>query len=1403
MPKYSQYIELRPGFESVVDLASEERNPNLWQEYIVHDDMKLAVEKICDSFKNEDKNQRRSFWIHGTYGTGKSYAAIVLKHLFTDSVGNIEDFFDRKRLLLPYKNKFLSIRRKGSGDFLVIWKSGCSDIVNGTHLMMEMEISIRDALKEKFGDNAYYGRASLIEEVKRVISDNLYNWNAIFEDPAFGLKRDYADVEEFKEEVLSGSKDACNLVARICRDKGLALFSSVENFKEWIADIISGNGLADKGIVFIWDEFTDFVKNSGDDNILQQLSEYCKKQPFFMFLIVHVDTSWVSTLGEDTYNRIMHRYHELEFRISETAAHEMIAESITCRNGMNDNWNAICNDLVRDITPHFDEVSCGLKRDQLINLCPIHPMTLTMLTKVSGNFAAASRTLFSFMKDQKKADKNVGFVHFINTCGPDEWAWLTIDYLWDYFFTTESDIRQFSQEARRAFQLFEQKKHLVESADPYVLRVLKGALLLIAIMSTDKTSFTSYTRGRTGRVDATRNTLRRCFAGTLTERYVDECLKSFHDSEILLLAETSSGKDARIELPYGKNVEKFDVRLDKTKKDFTRYMLFKKGGEFAKSFEDKIWSKTDATFGRMVVAACSEETNSISQRFTEVQQELSKCPYKIGLLTVIISDSSKFVPAQTKIKEYIKQDATGRIVFAVAKNALTAETLEAWYRAKTNYDLAKEDGKDASTQKYELEMGTIIESWSGAAADDQLAVFYGEKVYPAVYGSGDLMRRVKTDVIFSVFPAAPEQIVKTSTVYKKAQDSAAKAGIVLESNNNQIKNIETGMRSAKVWDIDSIDALEVVSATPGAKAVAELAKYIRSKMTQGAKISLSDLWHSLQMPPFGYYNNMACAYLLGYVFRFWKNSDFNWVGNDSVPHPLTEATLATMIISMCQEKTVNHTLTSGSEIWQKFKPFLQKVFGLNDTDVPNEERARHSLSAKIISSGTPIWALKYVDASAIGGTDAKKTSDAILDAFSLFLQKREGDNQEDIMSTVINLFTGKGKVRKALEDCFKNSSLRYAAFKRFIAQNSEEMQSLIDSLHITDSDVFDDIKKLMQGSIDTWTEAQVIDKLVDLAIEYKVVNELNVALGSAEKSIAKHVKTLKNCFSLMKVPGRVIETLNLPWFSALEEMYKLTNTPWQNYSVAEKNAVVEILHAYGKEAWQNVCSSRVLLEKYIAQKGISYTEDDLSRVYREAREWEYNTSVPAFEAVIDRSLAAIKHEYQKGILLGRWHEISGYKTVAEWCQHYMTPIQWVVPEEAIKHIQCVIDINNKKSVGELDLYNAIQYLNQEDLSCLTNYDCIENRFFDQIGQKYRCAFAEHRNDLLTKIRLSCGSNVLSWATQGGKIVRIIDEYLKKVNEAKVKSGAKDRVKQFSKDELCTRVLNAMEKYPELYQFFVD
>lgn len=169
MAKYNSYIELSPHYESVVSIETESNHPDMWQEYIVHEDMKGAIEKICDSLKFEDEDKRRSFWIHGAYGTGKSYAAIVLKHLFEDKVDSIRKFLSNQ-MLIQYRERFLSIREKG--DFLVIWKSQATDIKSGIQLMMTMEDAIRDKLKEKYGDSAYYGKKSLVAAAKEAVNDS-------------------------------------------------------------------------------------------------------------------------------------------------------------------------------------------------------------------------------------------------------------------------------------------------------------------------------------------------------------------------------------------------------------------------------------------------------------------------------------------------------------------------------------------------------------------------------------------------------------------------------------------------------------------------------------------------------------------------------------------------------------------------------------------------------------------------------------------------------------------------------------------------------------------------------------------------------------------------------------------------------------------------------------------------------------------------------------------------------------------------------------------------------------------------------------------------------------------------------------------------------------------------------
>lgn len=85
MKKYNEYLQVNPSFESVVDIAADSRNKNLWREYIVGDDMKKLMDFLCQTLGYEIvPDARRSLWVHGSYGTGKSYAAIFVKHLLEE-----------------------------------------------------------------------------------------------------------------------------------------------------------------------------------------------------------------------------------------------------------------------------------------------------------------------------------------------------------------------------------------------------------------------------------------------------------------------------------------------------------------------------------------------------------------------------------------------------------------------------------------------------------------------------------------------------------------------------------------------------------------------------------------------------------------------------------------------------------------------------------------------------------------------------------------------------------------------------------------------------------------------------------------------------------------------------------------------------------------------------------------------------------------------------------------------------------------------------------------------------------------------------------------------------------------------------------------------------------------------
>lgn len=79
--KYSDAIRIRET-KSAYSIQNEESNE--WKNFIPNEQFNSILNTVLDSVSNKLVDAHKSFWLEGTYGTGKSHAAAVIKHLLCD-----------------------------------------------------------------------------------------------------------------------------------------------------------------------------------------------------------------------------------------------------------------------------------------------------------------------------------------------------------------------------------------------------------------------------------------------------------------------------------------------------------------------------------------------------------------------------------------------------------------------------------------------------------------------------------------------------------------------------------------------------------------------------------------------------------------------------------------------------------------------------------------------------------------------------------------------------------------------------------------------------------------------------------------------------------------------------------------------------------------------------------------------------------------------------------------------------------------------------------------------------------------------------------------------------------------------------------------------------------------------
>lgn len=1394
--KYSEYLQINPSFESVVDIAADSRNKDLWREYIVGEDMEKLVDYLCQTLGYETPDARRSLWIHGSYGTGKSYAAILVKHLLEEKRDVVDTYLQNSQKLSKFRNRFLSCRK--NGDYLVIWKTGCTGIRTGDQLLVETEFAIREALKDKFGDSADYGSASLQDGVKAQLRNKNINWQNVLDTTTLG--EDYNSVEVLTAAVDNGDVEATKSVAEIIRANHWGLINNVETFKKWMEDIISANHLDKSGIFFIWDEFTDYLRYGDDQVVMQQLSEFCKVQPLFMCFIVHKDSSWVDVMGNAIYQQIIHRFHEVEFHVSADAAYDLIAGSICTRNGMTKYWNEVRKDPIRNIKKYLPDMS-GLddKISEKINeLCPMHPMTVKLLSSVAGNFAAAQRTMFRFMKDSSNEEQ--GFLGYISRNGPqDQTCWLTPEWLWDYFFTRESDFHDKETKAPEYIRHYEENRHLVEN-DENAHRVFKIAMLLMAVMSTTKGIYTS--KKASNGISATVDCLENCLGGVLSKAQINDYLATFEDSKILLCDEQANGVK-RLQMPFRmQGSDDFNLHYDQNDKKYTRYQMFAKDGKISVPFEKMAWDENDATFRRMKIVVCCAEKASMDKRIKEVTDDLDKNPHKLGLVYVTVESDTQAISVQHDLETRAQESGEDRLTIALVRSPFTNDMRKQWLTSVTKADMARDSGHTADANRYDIETATIVSRWvSAATSGGKMLAWSKNKQWNNLYGVAQLRKTIQTGVLEDIFPYAPESIVITNTAYKSCNDSAPLAGIQRTTKNSQLFSVLAGIKQLGIIDVATIQEIEQTSGSKAASSISALAKFLREKMESGRKLVLSDVWEELQKPPFGYYNTIACGVLLGFVFSCYKDSAYSWTDSSQGTFVLNEANLKTMVLNTCKGNMSTDYLSAGSVTWQKFRDYIKKIFNLNDSQTANETEGMRSVRERITATGAPFWSLKYLSESDYGGAELKNVANKVIDNMQVFISQ-EG-NTEEAMTNVLQLFNGRGKLRERMTKAFQDKSVMFKAFSAFLFESSPELKEITDKLSVQTESLRDKIFGVMQNAVYTWTEEQVKDKLIGVVSEYRYLDALNITMRNTYHSHEDAIRDLKNAFSHMRIAILAIEPLHMPWYEALTILRRVSLNGIAHMTLAERDTEIKVLNTYGTNAWECVQNVKPVLQTMLEQMQLDCTQQELDAVYSGLKDVSCDATVNQFEKDLKAQTSKINQLRNRSNLLERWKTLSSTETIKEWSNVRGIPLLWIVPKDAVKAVTTLISVQNNERTLDQDVLSAINVLDTMDYSLLIDSGKAEQAFMRAIGENYKDIFTEKKTEILAELKLKLGNNVSAWTVSD---LITVQNTLKKYQMEKAKKeklqNTQNNVKIMQEAVLRDKVAAFLSAHPEYCDDFI-
>lgn len=1067
--KYSDAIRIRET-KSAYNIQSEEGSE--WTNFIPNEQFNTILQKVIGSVSNKIVDEHRSFWLEGTYGTGKSHAAAVIKHLLCDPIEDIQDYIQEEYSADKYDiiRESLYSLRKQTKLFPVTMNSTCN-IATGEDLSLQIQLYVCQALADAKIDIAV---KTDFDNYIANIEKNPLIWDTIIDNNT--ELRSYAPdrkklIKELKDRDASSA--ILSLAKNALRNSGLHVRLEQESLCKWFFEVQDelANKTDYKGIFLIWDEFTDVMDLEVGPTILgglQELTETTQQTSnnSYIFLIAH--PSALDKLKAEKRTRTTGRYHYMHYNMEPVSAFKIMSRKFIHEQDSTNPAYALYHEMtdkffaqMREVYEKYAETSNNPTEtlNDLKLLFPVHPATANLATYYAREVGSSSRSVFEFLGDNPAIREFLDSeARFANG------DMITADFLWD--FVQDEFNKKITKYGIVTEKFNSYKNHVLKVGGPNHFAVFKSILLLNA--------FNNLAANET--VTPSEENIRNMYVGTPIDAEMDEIL-NWINTEGVVQRSPQGIFEVRYSALDTKEIEDFKKELLENDFKYTSSIL--NFSDTARTLFEKKFKQVNRPLAFDFFSEDSNEytlLNMIDNGHKRAETYVAYLALMMARTTAELA-TLKDVATKAMVDERFKN-----VAFLVFDVMLDAFEFDRFIEYQANAKSSNKHGYADQTKTNTDYAKDIIADWMRNVSSGTCTLYLqGESTPVSSRKLPEIINSVISPRVFSSGPESLEllRLRAPSTCWVKQFSNKTADTILSFNTKDEIMTRCVGpAKHIPLLLQDSVDDnLQFKSDVDPKHPLYVVAKFVKSKIDHTDKqniFNFAEKFKELTMPPFGLFKSHAGYGMLAFALRPYVDKVFDTTGKPINTQRMQELIDDTFKIwdgasSNIHKVDVKFETKEEGSIAKGLISMFQLANLKDYKDVSSLTDARWAIRNGFCPQvGYPLWSIKYCDnIKALNCKDKIiKLTDNIIAIYTEVGAKNPALMVEtDSLITEVR-FEYTPLINYGVENNFENGFRNYLMADTFV--------NLVDS----DYDAaLNYIRQHMESGVGLWTEAAVIEQL--------------------------------------------------------------------------------------------------------------------------------------------------------------------------------------------------------------------------------------------------------------------------------------------------------------------------------------